>query len=88
MNFMSILTLSSICPVRKKRQIACSSVTNRARKDLKKKQNDPWKKLIQADLVCKSVSMIDFLQNRVMRIAFLRVINVQFNIFISIFFIL
>ena len=35
-NSMSILTLSPICPVRKKRQIACSSVTNRARKDFKK----------------------------------------------------
>ena len=35
-NSMSILTLSPIRPVRKKRQIACSSVTNRARKEFKK----------------------------------------------------
>ena len=33
---MSILTLSPISRVRKKRQIACSSVTNGARKEFKK----------------------------------------------------
>ena len=33
---MSILTLSQIHSVRKKREIACNSVTNRARKDFKK----------------------------------------------------
>ena len=36
MNFMPILILSPIHPVRRKWQIACSSVTNRARKDFKK----------------------------------------------------
>ena len=67
---MSILTISSKHPVRKKQQIACRSVTNRARKELKKKQNDLWKKLTQAGLVAKSVSVTDFLKIRVMRIAF------------------
>ena len=37
--FMSILTLSQIHSVRKKREIACNSVTNRARKDFK---NGKW----------------------------------------------
>ena len=50
-----------------------------------KKQNDPWEKLIQSGLVSKNVSAIDFLQNRVMRIAFLRIINVRFHIFIFVF---
>ena len=66
---MSILTLSPINPIRKKRQIACSSITNMLEKILKK-QNNPWEKLIQTDLVAKSVSITDFLKNRVMRIAF------------------
>ena len=71
-------------PHKKTQHIACSSVTNRARKDFKN-QNDPGKKLTQVGLVAKSVSIIGFLKNRVMRIGFLCIINVQFNIFISVF---
>ena len=47
-----------------------------------KKQNNPWEKLIQTDLVAKSVSITDFLKNWVMRIAFLCIINARLKMFI------
>ena len=63
-------------------------VTNRARGEFKN-QNDPWEKLIQAGLVSKNVSAIDFLQNRVMRIAFFTHNKRQISyIYISFFYII
>ena len=75
---MSILTLSPINPIRKKRQMACSSITNRARKDLKKSlgKTDP------DGSSCQICIYYRFPKNRVMRIAFLCIINARLKMFI------
>ena len=49
-----------------------------------KKQNNPWKKLVQTDLSYKVVHMIDFLKNRDIRNIFSCILKGQAMIFIPI----